>query len=87
MNEEALTSLRERIIGTDKLIRQNLEATREIDKLQQSLQLAQHRILMLEAENTRLAKEKGMLEDSYNEQINQLIKDVNYEKAKHIETK
>lgn len=87
MNEEALTSLRERIIGTDKLIRQNLEATREIDKLQQSLQLAQHRILMLEAENSRLAKEKGMLEDSYNEQINQLIKDVNYEKAKHIETK
>ena len=87
MNEEALTSLRERIIGTDKLIRQNLEATREIDKLQQSLQLAQHRILMLEAENSRLAKEKGMLEDSQNEQINYLIKDVNYEKAKHIETK
>ena len=87
MNEEALTSLRERIIGTDKLIRQNLEATREIDKLQQSLQLAQHRILMLEAENSRLAKEKEMLEDSYNEQVNQLIKDVNYEKAKHIETK
>ncbi len=62
MSEDALSTIRDRIIATDRLIREGLENSREIEILRQSLEHANQRILMLEAENARMALEKGIMQ-------------------------